>query len=190
MNNTITNVGITPPKNVLLPAAYWAWAGKKPEDGRFAPSEWISKLETNEVFVFGSNADGFHGAGAAGWAFTGKPGNQYRAGNPWLSKPRGTKGAWAVLGQSRGYQEGLTGRSYAIVTVRRPGASRSVPLQEIREQVQGLYQFATTNSQMLFLVPQTGGVDSVGFNGYYLGENANCFLDPATEEPATLPKSP
>jgi hypothetical protein len=29
----------------------------------------ITSLNSNEVFVFGSNEDGFHGAGAAGFAF-------------------------------------------------------------------------------------------------------------------------
>ena len=81
-----------PPRNVLLPAAYWQWVGQTSADGRYAPDGHIENLAPNEVFVFGANRNSFHGAGSAGWAYTGKPGNQYRAGNPLLKMPNGTKG--------------------------------------------------------------------------------------------------
>ena len=31
--------------------------------------KWIDNLETNEIFVFGSNLQGFHGGGAAAIAY-------------------------------------------------------------------------------------------------------------------------
>jgi len=38
----------------------------------------ITTLGNNQVFVFGSNANGFHGAGAAGWAMLHVAGNSWR----------------------------------------------------------------------------------------------------------------
>lgn len=55
----------------------------------------VTKLEPNEVFVFGSNLAGIHGAGAAKYAYS-----------------RG----WAQYGQGMGMFESRYGRSYAIAT--------------------------------------------------------------------------
>ena len=173
-----------PPLNVLLPKAYWLWADQQPADGRYAPEGHIGSLAPNEVFVFGSNRTGFHGAGSAGWAFTGRKGNQYREGNPMLRSPNGTRGFWAVLGQAQGYQEGDRGRSYAICTIERPGKKRSTSLEEIRRQVRDLYQFAEHHPEMTFLVTQSGQLDKPSLNGYTLEENASCFL---TEGAVSVP---
>lgn len=167
-----------PPPNVLLPKAYWEWARRKPVDGRYSPEGPITLLKPNEVFVFGSNLQGFHGAGSAGFAYTGKPGNQYRLGNPMLQAPNGHKGHWAVLGVAVGFQEGQHGRSYAICTIIRPGQKRSMPLTEIRRQVAALYQFAENHPELTFLVPQSGTLNKPSFNGYFLNENASCYLTP------------
>lgn len=63
------------------------------------PAGWITDLKPNEVFVFGSNADGRHGAGAARTAFE-------RFGAEW--------------GQGSGHH----GQSYAIVTMSGLGVLR------------------------------------------------------------------
>ena len=165
-----------PPLNVLLPQEYWAAVASSPADGRYAPVGHLATLKANEVFVFGSNATGFHGAGAAGWAYTGKTGNQYRAGNPLLQAPKGTKGFWAVLGQGYGYQEGASGRSYAICTIERPGAKRSVSLQAIKAQVLALYGFAAAHPELTFLVPQSGTPGKPSLNGYTFEENASVWF--------------
>ena len=170
------NEELTPPENVLLPKPYWDWARRIPRDGRYAPEGQIERLAPNEVFVFGTNQSGFHGAGAADWAYTGRMGNQYRAGNPLLTMPAGTKGFWAVLGRSRGYQEGTEGRSYAICTILRAGAKRSMPLPEIRAQVRNLYAFARQQAGLTFLVTKSGDPGKPSLNGYDLGENASCYL--------------
>jgi ribosome modulation factor len=164
------------PSNVLLPKAYWEIAKRQPVNGQYTPNSPITTLKPNEVFIFGSNAGGFHGAGSAGWAYTGMTGNQYRAGNSLLKMPKGTKGKWAVLGQATGYQEGTTGRSYAICTIINPGAKRSMSLQGIRSQVEQLYQFATAHPELTFLVPQSGEPGKPSLNGYTLEENASCYL--------------
>ncbi len=171
-----TDPRLLPPQSVLLPAAYWQWAGQTPVDRRCAPDGHIENLAPNEVFIFGSNASGFHGAGSSGWAYTRKPGNQYRAGNPLLKMPSGTKGHWAVLGNARGYQEGTHGRSYAICTILRPGAKRSVSLHDLRRQVLELYEFARQHPEMTFIVTQSGQPGKPSLNGYSLEENASCYI--------------
>ena len=167
---------LEPPKNVLLPIEYWDWANNVPSTGKYPPTRRITKLNDDEVFVFGSNASGFHGAGAAGWAYTGKIGNQYRKDNPLLKMPKGTPGFWAQLGVSRGFQQGTEGKSYAICTIINPGLKRSIPLDEIRKQVLDLYKFATEHPEWVFYVPKSGEIDKPSLNGYTLAENASCYL--------------
>ena len=164
------------PSNVLLPKVYWEIAGQQPTHGRYAPDGHIATLQLNEVFIFGSNSSGFHGAGSAGWAYTGKKGNQYREGNPLLKMPKGTKGVWAVLGQAVGFQEGTQGKSYAICTIIKPGLKRSMPLEGIRSQVQQLYKFAMEHPELTFLVTKSGEPGKPSLNGYTLEENASCYL--------------
>lgn len=62
------------------------------EEGRRVASEEIRELEAEEVFVFGSNAAGMHGGGAARFAFD-------------------------HLGAEWGVGEGPTGQCYAIPTM-------------------------------------------------------------------------
>ena len=102
-----------------------------------------------------------------------------RASNPLLKRPNGTKGFWAILGRAKGYQEGTDGRSYAICTIIRPGAKRSMPLTNIRQQVQALYAFARGHPEQTFLVTKSGEPGKPSLNGYTLEENARCYLSAA-----------
>ena len=61
------------------------------EKNRITPT-LVTELKDNEIFVFGSNLDGFHGGGAA---YT----------------------AWKKFGAEWGVGVGLTGRCYAIPTM-------------------------------------------------------------------------
>lgn len=131
----------------------------------------ITELKDNEVFVFGSNNQGFHGSGAAAIAF------RYNHGLPWrkdgffiraLNSPKNSplrKGKWAIFGIGRGYSEGSEGRSYAIATVDFDPTTRKrtkVPLEDIKIQIEELISFAYTNSQYTFLVTKFG----TGLAGY------------------------
>lgn len=138
----------------------------------------IKRLGSNQVFVFGTNLDGFHGAGAAGFAMFGFPGAN------WRSAPvpgtdlkldevkKGTKGAYAVKGISMGIQEGEYGMSYGICTVTKPGKRRSVSLDSIREQIHGMYKYARRNPELEFII--AAGVGR-GLNGYTPQEMASVY---------------
>lgn len=123
----------------------------------------ITKLLPHQVFVFGSNGNGFHGAGAAGFAFRGQTRNNWRDDQFMLkamSAPKGSPdriGKWAVYGEARGFQVGTEGKSYAIVTVVRPGDKRSYSLDKIKDEIIGLFDFATNKKPELeFLYTEIG----------------------------------
>lgn len=128
----------------------------------------ITSLKPHEVFVFGSNATGFHGAGSAGLACRGDSLNRWRTDEWFLSAVKSSVGSparvgkWAIYGVARGYQEGRDGRSYAIQTIIRPGQLRSVPLSEIRDQLIGMFGFANLNPGLTFLMTPVGA----GYAGY------------------------
>lgn len=91
--------------------------------------ENITKLEPDEIFVFGSNLAGRHGAGAALLAL---------------------KKFGAISGQ--GY--GLMGRSYGIAT--KDERIQTLPLDRIQVQVNKFLRFAENNPEKTFLVTQVG----------------------------------
>ncbi|MEO1298388.1 MAG: putative molybdenum carrier protein [Cyanobacteria bacterium J06636_16] len=123
-----------------------------------AAPEVIFRLEPNEVFVFGSNDLGIHGAGAALQAF-GSANHQARK---WDNTT--AEGDWARWGVGRGHQVGYRGESYAIATKPNPFTNpQSLPqterenhLQDIKSQFQDLVQFAEANPQKVFLVTPVG----------------------------------
>ena len=132
----------------------------------------ISSLKPNQVFVFGGNLQGFHGAGAAGFASFGVPGNVWRRFN-YDQWPDGKQGKWNVKGVAEGLQQGTEGMSYAIPSVTRPGARRSIPLEKIRDSIAKLYAFACSRSDLEFLVAYT--VSGANLNGYTPEEMASVF---------------
>lgn len=89
----------------------------------------IIKLEENEIFVFGSNLAGIHGAGAAKLA---------------LQK------FGAILHQG----VGLQGKSYAIPT--KDKKIQTLPLDQIKGHIYEFIAFAKANSHLTFLVSAIG----------------------------------
>lgn len=122
----------------------------------------ITHLEENDVFVFGSNLDGFHGAGAAGYASFLESGNVWRKYN-YDKKPNGWKGAWNVKGIAEGYQEGTLGASYALPTVAACGMKCSLSLKEIETNIKTFYNFARDYPDKTFYYAQTS---KPGLNGH------------------------
>lgn len=86
-------------------------------------------LNNSEIFVFGSNLSGIHGAGAAKTAF-----EQYGA----------------ILGQGIGLQ----GKSYAIPT--KDFSINTLPLDSIKKHINNFINFAKTNPNLTFIVTRIG----------------------------------
>jgi len=125
--------------------------------------EWenilVTELGPNDCFVFGSNEQGFHGAGAAGLACRGDARNNWREDKQfleWVNSKQLCIGKWAVFGRARGYQQGSCGRSYAIVTVTKPGAKRSITRRQIYAQLVELWGFVKKHFDMTFLIAPLG----------------------------------
>lgn len=95
---------------------------------RITPRE-IKKLEDKEIFVFGSNLSGIHGAGAA----------------------RTALGWGAVWGQA----EGMQGRTYGIPT-KDSSVLRTLSIDEIKPYVDRFIEFAKTRTDLSFLVTEIG----------------------------------
>lgn len=91
--------------------------------------ENITDLKENEIFVFGSNESGIHGAGAAKLAYD-KFGAIWRQG------------------------VGLQGKTYAIPT--KDYGIKTLDLDEINDYVKEFILFAKQNTNFTFLVTQIG----------------------------------
>jgi hypothetical protein len=94
-------------------------------------SENITSLKPNEVFVFGSNAEGVHGKGAALLAKTN-------------------------FGAKQSQSEGLQGQSYAVITKKNWRVEKSSTLEEIGKGLQDMLLFAKQNPDKKFLVTKLG----------------------------------
>lgn len=128
-------------------------------------------LAEDEVFTYGSNKDGFSGSGSAGYATFNEFGNVWRQHN-YQDWPKGTKGKWNIKGQSEGPMLGTEGKSYAIPTVTRAGAKRSIHLSEIKKSIEKFYAFAKSRPHLKFFVAQE---NKVGLNGYLPSELAEIY---------------
>ena len=103
--------------------------GSKTETKVTNTPEVISKLESNEVFVFGSNLHGFHYGGAAHTAY------------------RNFGAVWGVA-------EGLQGNTYAIPTLDKDMAK--VSEDDLKNSVSKFITFAENNSKLKFYLTKIG----------------------------------
>jgi exodeoxyribonuclease-5 len=120
--------------------------GKKTYSGK------VTSLQPNQIFVFGSNPEGRHGAGAAKYA---------------------KDNFGAVYGQG----EGLQGQSYALPTkdlrVKENNGLRSISPEDIIKNIQTLYEVAKQNPDKEFLISDYSGTN---LNGYTADEMADMFI--------------
>lgn len=108
----------------------------------------IRSLSNNQIFVFGSNTQGRHGAGAAKTAVS--FGAQY--GNP----------------------KGIQGNTYALITKDlTKNVHPSIDQNSIIEQIQELYNYAENNPEKEFLVAYSG--TGTNLNGYTNQQMADMF---------------
>lgn len=91
--------------------------------------ENVTKLEENQIFVFGSNLSGRHGKGAAKTAL-----------------------GW---GAKWGQGNGLQGKTYGIPS-KDANVRLTLPINEIKTFVDEFITFAKANSNMTFLVTEIG----------------------------------
>ncbi len=107
------------------------------------------------IFVFGSNPQGRHGAGAA-------------------------RVARQLFGAIYGIGEGLQGNAYALPTkdlrVTHNNALRSIPPDTITNSITRLYQCARQHPEKKFMIAYRN-LDSVSLNGYSGYEMIQMFLD-------------
>ena len=98
--------------------------------------DMITELKPNEIFVFGSNESGRHGAGAAKTALK-----------------------WgAVYGQSFGLQ----GRTFAIPTVN-ASVSNKISITKVKSYIESFIEYAKEHPELTFLVTEIG-CGLAGFN--------------------------
>ena len=110
----------------------------------------------NTIFVFGSNPEGRHGAGAA-------------------------KTAHDMFGAQYGVGEGLTGNAYAIPTkdlrVKENKSLRSIPKEQIVQSIRGMYEVARMTPDKQFKVAYTNGLGETTLNGYTGEEMIEMFKE-------------
>ena len=123
--------------------------------------------EENTIFVFGSNPEGKHGAGAA-------------------------RVALLKFGAKYGIGEGLVGNSYAIPTkdlrVLENNGLRSISEKDIIKSIQKMYQVAEANPDKTFKIAYRNKADEVTLNGYNGREMFMMFLQ-ATDDSNSFPKN-
>ena len=120
--------------------------GTQTTETREYTPENITSLKPNEIFVFGSNAEGVHGKGAA-----------------LLAKEK--------FGAIQGKAEGLQGKSYGVITKKNWRVEKSSTLQEIGKGIQNMLLFAKENPNKKFLVTKLGS----SLAGYSVKEIKNLF---------------
>lgn len=127
-------------ENTNVPASY---------EGYITPSQ-------DTIFVFGSNPEGRHGAGAA-------------------------KTAREKFGAIYGQGEGLQGNAYALPTkdlrVKENKGLRSISAEQITENIRKMYDVAKQNPSKKFKVAYTNELNETTLNGYSGAEMIKMFKD-------------
>lgn len=121
--------------------------------------EYVEKINEKQIFVFGSNLSGIHGAG-------------------------GAKMAHRFFNAEWGVGVGLTGGCYAIPT-KDYNISRTLKLEEIKIYIDDFIETAKHFSEYDFLVTKIG----CGYAGYCDNEIAILFKDAIDVQNIFLPNS-
>lgn len=137
---------------------------------RFWSGDTIKELKENQIFVFGSNPSGIHGAGAAKAAV--EFGAQYGVG-------RGLQGqTYALITKNlkAGYHEKATGITYATE------GYKSLSADQISENVKELYQCAKQHPDKFFILAYKNetwpnGSSKKSLNGYTSEEMFELFMN-------------
>lgn len=148
INKALSLVQETTKKQDNIPLSY---------EGYITPSQ-------DTIFVFGSNPEGRHGAGAA-------------------------KVAREQFGAKYGVGEGITGNSYALPTkdlrVKANNGFRSISPKDIISNIKKLYETAKSISSKQFKIAYRNGMNERTLNGY-TGEELVSFFKAAGELPKNI----
>ncbi|HPQ80031.1 MAG TPA: hypothetical protein PLG47_06225, partial [Candidatus Dojkabacteria bacterium] len=118
----------------------------------------ITKLEDNQIFVFGSNPVGINGnpsKGTGGAALV------------------ATNNNWVKQNEKMDNRLSDSGKAWGLTTVSYPGKRRSKTPEEIKDGIKKLYDYAIKNPRNEFLVAYTG--TGTNLNGYSNKELADMF---------------
>jgi hypothetical protein len=123
---------------------------------------YIGQLDSNQVFCFGSNPEGRHGAGTAKIAVD-HYGAKWKVGRGLMGQSYGlvTKNLRAF------FYEVETGIEYELA------GRRSVSIEHIEHNIKELYEFAIENPEMEFFIAYTPYGKLL--NGYTIEEMAKMF---------------
>ena len=137
---------------------------------RYYEQDFIKELQHNEVFVFGSNPEGRHGAGAAKIAQ--KFGAKYGTGRGLMGQSYGL----VTKNLKAGFTEKNTGITY------QNEGFRSVSPEQIRDNIKELYECARKHPEKDFLVVYKydtwpNGTPKKSLNGYTSKETIDMFID-------------
>ena len=113
----------------------------------------INQLEPNQIFCFGSNESAIQGAGSALFA---------------------VKRGWCQSNEKMNNCLSKSGKAWGIVTVSYPGKKKSKTLDEIKQNIKKLYDFASQNPDKEFMIAYTGK-SNYNLNGYSNKQLAECF---------------
>lgn len=120
----------------------------------------ITNLLDNEIFVFGSNLEGFHEGGAA-------------------------RTAYEYYGAEWGQGIGHFGQSYAIPTLYVPANGdflEKIDLVAIQFHIQDLYKYAKLHPELVFYVTKIG----CGIAGFTIDEMKSIFIKEEVDRPENV----
>lgn len=128
--------------------------------GKFTPDPINPEnMGENDIFCYGSNTEGKHGAGAA-------------------------KDAVKYYGAIYGQAKGLQGNSYAIITKDLDKGEKSISLEEIEKQIDELINYAFNNTNKTFWLTKI----ACGLANYEVKDIAGLFRNKLIPENLILPK--
>lgn len=162
----------------------------------------ITQLKESEVFVFGANEKGFHGAGSAGFAFHAQKGNVWRTNDQFQKAlqtlqakergqnydPENLKGNWAILGEI-GLMQGKIGQSYGIVTTEAPGKQGKVNADFLLQEMKNLMACANTHPKLTFLCVNFGLSRAHGGFAWWSPHQLRPLWNQAAEASGGCPKN-
>ena len=113
----------------------------------------INQLQSNQIFCFGSNPVGIQGSGAALFC---------------------VKRGWCTSNERMNNCLSKSGKAWGIVTVAYPGGRKSKTPKEISDNIKKLYDYASVNPDLEFLIAYTG-TKNFNLNGYSNQQLADMF---------------